>query len=73
MIKIILLIIFLVIILFVLKRNSKTNANIFSKLILAVIILGVLFIFITSGRFILPQLLQILKLGMPILTKFIGL
>ena len=73
MIMIILLIIFLVIILFVLKKNSKNKSNIFSKLILAVIILGVLFIFITSGRFILPQLLQLLKIGIPILTKFIGL
>tara|TARA_B110000438_G_scaffold285148_1_gene314914 strand:+ start:1196 stop:1324 length:129 start_codon:yes stop_codon:yes gene_type:complete len=42
-------------------------------MIFIIILLGVLLIIITSGRFILPQAIQILKIGVPFLTKFIGL
>ena len=27
----------------------------------------------TSGKFLLPQILKIIKIGMPFLTKFIGI
>jgi hypothetical protein len=37
------------------------------------VIFAVIFLLATSGRFILPQILQILKIGAPFLTKFIGL
>ncbi len=53
------------------KRNK--NSGIYKKLIIALIIFAVIFLLATSGRFILPQILQILKIGAPFLTKFIGL
>ena len=37
------------------------------------VLFAVIFLLATSGRFILPQILQILKIGAPFLTKFIGL
>lgn len=58
-------------VLYVLKKNS--SSNIYGKLIIAVFILVFLFIIATSGKFILPQLLQILKIGLPFITKFIGI
>ena len=37
-------------------------------------IIAVVLIFLaTSGKFILPQILQILKVALPFLTKFIGI
>ena len=71
MIKIIFLTVFIVAILYLLKK--KFNSNIYSKLILIIIILAILFLIATSGRFILPQFLQILKIGLPFITKLIGL
>ena len=53
------------------KRNK--NSGIYKKLIIALIIFAVIFLLATSGRFILPQILQILKICAPFLTKFIGL
>ena len=73
MIRVILLFIFIVSILVVLKSRTNANSQLYKKLIFFFIILGFLFIIITSGRFVLPQLLQILKLGIPLITKFIGL
>jgi hypothetical protein len=70
-IKIIFLAIFIIIILYLLKR--KSTSNLYSKLIFIIIILAILFIIATSGRFILPQILPILKIGLPFITKFIGL
>ena len=72
MIRVILLFIFIVSILVVLKSRTNANSQLYKKLIFFFIILGFLFIIITSGRFVLPQLLQILKLGIPLITKFIG-
>jgi len=37
------------------------------------LVLGLLILIATSGRFILPQLLQLIKIGIPLLTKFIGI
>ena len=73
MLKISFLLILVIGILYILKKNSNTKSNIYSKLILSVIFFGILFIVITSGKFILPQILQILKIGLPLLTRFIGL
>jgi hypothetical protein len=42
-------------------------------LIIVIIIGAIVFFIATSGRFILPQILQIIKIGIPFLTKFIGL
>lgn len=71
MIKIIFLAVFIVTILYLLKK--KSNSNIYSKLIIIIIILAILFLIATSGRFILPQILQIIKIGLPFVTKLIGL
>ena len=54
------------------KKKNK-NTGIYKKLIIALVIFAVIFLLATSGRFILPQILQILKIGAPFLTKFIGL
>ena len=73
MLKIIFLVIFIILILFVLGKNSSNKKNIYNKLIFLVLFLGLIFILITSGRFVLPQLIQILKIGLPFLTKFVGI
>ena len=58
-------------ILLILRSRSKSQ-NLYKKLIYLVIILGVVFFLATSGKFLLPQILSILKIGLPFLTKFIG-
>ena len=73
MLKIIFLLFFIIAILFVLKNNSNNKSKIYKRLIFLVIVLGILFIIATSGKFILPQLLQIFKMGLPIVTRLIGL
>ena len=71
MIKIILLSIFIIAIFYLLKK--KSNSNIYGKLIFLVIVSVILFLVATSGKVILPQILQILKIGLPFITKFIGI
>ena len=71
MIKIVFLAVFIISILYLFKK--KSNSNIYGKLIIAITIIVILFLIATSGRFILPQILQILKIGLPFITKFIGL
>ena len=36
-------------------------------------IVGAIFFLATSGRFLIPQILNIIKVGLPFLTKFIGI
>mgnify|MGYP004219360591 FL=1 len=64
-------------ILFILRNRAKSgslrNSKLYRNLILIVIIAGVLFFLATSGKFIIPQLLNILKVGLPFLTKLIGI
>jgi len=71
MIKIIFLTIFIVAILYLLKK--KSHSNIYGKLIFIFIILAILFLIATSGKVLFPQILQILKIGIPLITKFIGI
>tara|TARA_B110000438_G_C15629336_1_gene570232 strand:- start:21 stop:236 length:216 start_codon:yes stop_codon:yes gene_type:complete len=71
MIKVIFLAIFIVAILYLLKK--KSNSKIYGRLIVLIIFIAVLFLIATSGKLILPQILQILKIGLPFITKFIGL
>ena len=71
MIKIIFLAVFIMAILFLLKKKSKSS--IYSKLIFLVIVITILFVVATSGKLILPQILQILKFGIPFVTKLIGI
>ena len=77
MIKFIIVILAIVAILIILRSRSSTTKNISSKnyrlIIISILVLGVLILIATSGRFILPQLLQFIKIGIPLLTKFIGI
>lgn len=76
MIRFILLIAAIIIILLILRSRSKVNTKFiqskYKVMIISVIILGLLFLIATSGRYILPQILQLIKLGLPFLTKLIG-
>ena len=77
MIRFIVVIILIVVILLILRSRSKGNIKINQKkyraIILTIIVLGLLFLIATSGRYILPQILQLIKVGLPFLTKFIGI
>ena len=78
MVKFIFLIIFILAILFILKNkrqivNDKKNQKKYNILIFLVTLFAIFFILITSGKLLFPQLLQIIKIGVPFLTKFIGL
>jgi hypothetical protein len=77
MIRFILVIVVIVVILLILrarsKNNIKINQNKYRAIILTIIVLGLLFLIATSGRYILPQILQLIKVGLPFLTKFIGI
>ena len=76
MIRFILLIILILLILFVLNNRSKkiknNNKNSYKWLILATVLMGVIFLLATSGKIILSQIFQIIKIGLPLVTKFIG-
>ena len=54
-------------------RTQKITQNKYKTVIIAVIILGLFFLIATSGRYVFPQILQLIKLGLPFLTKFIGI
>ena len=77
MFRFLIVIIIIVVILFILRSKSKKIASIgkknFRLLVLSILVLGLLFLIVTSGRYILPQLLQLIKIGLPFLTKFIGI
>ena len=77
MVRFLLLIIIIIIILFVLKnvrkKRNNNKSNLYKNLILLTLFIGIIFLLATSGKFILPQFLQILKIGLPFLTKFIGI
>ena len=77
MLRFIVVIIIIVIILLILrsrsKGNIKINQNKYKAIILTIVVLGILFLIATSGRYILPQILQLIKVGLPFLTKFIGI
>ena len=77
MVKFFIVLVLIVIILFIF-RNSRKNkdqfkSDIFKKLILLIIVFSIIFFIATSGKMILPQLFNILKLALPFLTKFIGI
>ena len=71
---IIVLAVFVVILLILRSRvNTKITQNKYRTVIIAVVILGLLFLIATSGRYVFPQIMQLIKLGLPFLTKFIGI
>ena len=71
------IVIAIVIVILIIFRNRRNKISkypdIYKKIIFILIIGSVIFFLATSGRFILPQILQIIKIGIPFLTKFIGL
>ena len=77
MVRLFIVVVFIILILLIFRnyRNkSGTNkSDIYKKIILMFIIAVVLIFLVTSGKFIFPQILQILKVALPFLTKFIGI
>jgi len=76
--RFLIVLIILAIILFIFWNRNKRNgyskkSNLYKNLFIILIIGGLLFFLATSGRFILPQIMQILKIGLPFITKFIGI
>tara|TARA_Y100001970_G_C13616390_1_gene547314 strand:- start:277 stop:474 length:198 start_codon:yes stop_codon:yes gene_type:complete len=64
-------------ILFILRSRSKSGSigstKLYRNLILIVIVAGLLFFLATSGKFLIPQFLNLIKIGLPFLTKLIGI
>ena len=76
MIRFFFLIALIILVLFVLsKRSNKTknNSHFYKMLILTTLILGLIFLIATSGRYLLPQILQFIKIGLPLMTKLLGI
>jgi len=77
MIQLLIVLAVIIMILIILRNRSKYGSmgksNLYRNLILIVIVAGILFFLATSGRFIIPQLINILKVGLPFLTKLIGI
>ena len=77
MIRFVIVILIILLILFILRSKSSRIGNISKKnyrlIIISILVLAFLIVIATSGRFILPQLLQFVKMGLPFLTKFIGI
>ena len=76
MIRFFFLIVLIILVLFVLSKRSnkiKNNSKFYKILILATLILGLIFLLATSGRYVIPQILQFIKIGLPLITKLIGI
>ena len=77
MFQLLIVLIVIVIILFILRSRAKSQynnyGNFYRNLILIVIIGGLIFFLATAGRFLIPQLFNLIKVGLPFLTKLIGI
>ena len=77
MIRLLIVLAVIVMILFILRSRAKSDSfrssKLYRNLIFIVIIAGVLFFLATSGKFLIPQLLNLIKVGLPFLTKLIGI
>jgi len=77
MIRLIIVLFIIILILFILRSKSKSDIKItqnkYKLLIISVIVVGLLFVIATSGRYILPQMLQLIKVALPFVTKFVGI
>ncbi len=77
MIRLLIVLSVIIMILFILRNRAKSDhigkSKLYRNLILIVIVVGVLFFLATSGKFLIPQLLNIFKVGLPFLTKIIGI
>ena len=76
MIRLIIVLFTIIAILYILRSRSKnsaiTNKN-YKKIIISIIIIGLLILIATSGRYLLPQALQLIKMGLPFVTRLIGI
>ena len=77
MIRLLIVLIVFIIILLILRSRAKSQynnyGNLYRNLIFIVIIGGIIFFLATTGKFLIPQLLNIIKVGLPFLTKLIGI
>lgn len=77
MIRLIIVLGIIIAILFILRSRSSNIRNIsrntYKTIIISIIVIGLLILIATSGRYLLPQLIQLIKIGLPFLTKFIGI
>ena len=77
MIRLLIVLAVIVMILFILRSRAKSssfgNPKLYRNLILIVLVAGLLFFLATSGKFLIPQLLNLIKVGLPFLTKLIGI
>ena len=77
MIRLLIVLALIIMILFILKSRAKSgsigNSKLYRNLILLVVVVGLLFFLATSGKFLLPQILNLIKVGLPFLTKLIGI
>ena len=77
MIRLLIVLAVLVLILFILRSRAKSvsfkASKFYRNLIMIVIIGGLLFFLATSGKFLIPQILNLIKVGLPFLTKLIGI
>ena len=78
MVKLVFVLFFIAIIFLILWQRNKNignnkKSNTFRNLLIIVVITGILFFLATSGKFIFPQLIQIIKMALPLLTKLIGI
>tara|TARA_Y100000996_G_C22535079_1_gene648013 strand:- start:655 stop:831 length:177 start_codon:yes stop_codon:yes gene_type:complete len=55
------------------NKDNNIKSKLYRNILLIIIVIAAIFFIATSGKFILPQILQILKIGLPFITKFIGL
>ena len=76
MIRLLIVLLAVIAILYILRSRSKnskiTNKN-YNKVIISIIVIGLLILIATSGRYLLPQVLQLFKVGLPLITKLIGI
>ena len=77
MIRLLIVLAVIIMILFILRSRAKSgslgNSKLYRNLILIVVVAGLLFFLATSGKFLIPQLLNLIKVGLPFLTKLIGI
>ena len=77
MIRLLIVLAVIVTILFILRSRTKSSSlrssKLYRNLILLVVVAGLLFFLATSGKFLIPQLLNLIKIGLPFLTKLIGI
>ena len=77
MIRLLIVLAVIVMILLILRSRAKSasfgSPKLYRNLILIVVVASLLFFLATSGKFLIPQLLNLIKVGLPFLTKLIGI